>query len=158
MIHVHAAHGRSTSGAALGDSELKLLWLPFCMKSVESSAKRSSRESVFRVGPQSLRQVEGSMVDSRECQRCGQKMPGSASRENVLPRWLHAHVELPGVSLQHWAVYEEGITALEESCLNNFVSKSICTHGGSISTASNPSSLLQLSSRDRFRHLANLGL
>jgi hypothetical protein len=67
------------------------------------------------------------MADPRTCRGCGLKMQGSTSREHVLPQWLHAHVELPGVSLQHRAINEEGVTLLRSHALNNFVLKSICS-------------------------------
>jgi hypothetical protein len=53
-------------------------------------------------------------------------MRGTASREHILPQWLHPHIELAGVSLEHRAVSEEGVTLLRSHDLNNFAFKSIC--------------------------------
>ena len=38
------------AGLRRGDGELNLLWLPSCLKSVEPSALRRSRDAVFCVG------------------------------------------------------------------------------------------------------------
>jgi hypothetical protein len=53
-------------------------------------------------------------------------MHGTASREHILPQWLHPHIEMPGVSIQHRAVSEQGATLLRSHDLNNFTVKSIC--------------------------------
>ncbi len=67
------------------------------------------------------------MASLRTCRGCGRQMKGTASREHILPQWLHPHVEMPGVNLEHWAVNEEGRTPLRSHDLNNFVFKSICS-------------------------------
>jgi hypothetical protein len=67
------------------------------------------------------------MADPRTCRGCGQEMRGDASREHILPRWLHPHIELEGVSLQHRSVNEEESRLLRSHDLENFVFKSICS-------------------------------
>jgi hypothetical protein len=53
-------------------------------------------------------------------------MRGTATREHILPQWLHPYIEIPGVSLEHRAVTEERVSLLRSHDLNNFVFKSIC--------------------------------
>jgi hypothetical protein len=53
-------------------------------------------------------------------------MLGTATREHILPQWLHQHIETPGVNLKHRAVDEDGATLLRSHHLNNFAYKSIC--------------------------------
>jgi hypothetical protein len=67
------------------------------------------------------------MASRRTCRGCGEEMRGTATREHILPQWLHPHIELPGVSLKHRAVDEEGVTLLRSHDLNNFTFKSICS-------------------------------
>jgi hypothetical protein len=54
-------------------------------------------------------------------------MHGKASREHILPQWLQPHIEMPGVSIKHRAVSEQGATLLRSHDLNNFTFKSICS-------------------------------
>jgi hypothetical protein len=56
------------------------------------------------------------------------EMRGTATREHILPQWLHPHIELPGVSLKHRAVDEERITLLRSHDLQTFTFKSICSN------------------------------
>lgn len=67
------------------------------------------------------------MADQRTCRGCGVEMRGTATREHILPQWLHPHIELPGVSLNHRAVNEEGVTLLRSHDLKTFTFKSICS-------------------------------
>jgi hypothetical protein len=53
-------------------------------------------------------------------------MDGTASREHILPQWLHPHIEIQGVSIKHRAVSEQRATLLRSHDLNNFTVKSIC--------------------------------
>jgi hypothetical protein len=66
------------------------------------------------------------MASRRTCRGCGKQMRGTATREHILPQWLHSHIELPGVRLEHRAVDEQGITLLRSHGLNNFTLKSLC--------------------------------
>jgi hypothetical protein len=67
------------------------------------------------------------MATQRTCRACGAEMKGNASREHILPQWLHPYIELPNVSLEHKAVNEEQTTLLRRHGLNNFVFKAICS-------------------------------
>lgn len=67
------------------------------------------------------------MADRRTCRGCGVDMRGTATREHILPQWLHPYIELPGVNLNHRAVDEEGVTLLRSHDLRNFTFKSICS-------------------------------
>jgi hypothetical protein len=55
------------------------------------------------------------------------EMRGSRSREHILPQWLHLYIEVPGVSLEHRAVNEEGVRLLRSHDLKSFALNSICT-------------------------------
>lgn len=54
-------------------------------------------------------------------------MRGLRSREHILPQWLHPYIEMPGVSLEHRAVNEEGVRLLRSHDLKSFALNSICT-------------------------------
>lgn len=54
-------------------------------------------------------------------------MRGLRSREHILPQWLHPYIEMPGVSLEHRAVNEEGARLLRSHDLKSFALNSICT-------------------------------
>ena len=66
------------------------------------------------------------MVDRRRCRGCGTEMRGLRSREHILPQWLHPYIEMPGVSLEHRAVNEEGVRLLRSHDLKSFALNSIC--------------------------------
>jgi hypothetical protein len=66
------------------------------------------------------------MAKGRICRGCGKQMQGIASREHILPQWVHPHIELAGVSLEHRAVSEGGVSLLRSHDLGNFTVKVIC--------------------------------
>lgn len=66
------------------------------------------------------------VASTRVCKACGLALQGAATREHVLPRWLHQYVELPGVNLEHRVVNESGSTLLRTHGLNNFAFRSLC--------------------------------
>ncbi len=66
------------------------------------------------------------MASTRLCKACGSEMQGDATREHILPKWLHPYIELQGVNLEHRVIDESGSTLLRAHGLNNFAYRSLC--------------------------------
>jgi hypothetical protein len=66
------------------------------------------------------------MGGHRICKACGSPLHGNASREHILPQWLHRHIEIAGIHLEHRAADENEVRLLRTHDLNNFVFRSLC--------------------------------
>src|SRR5437879_1861752 len=66
-------------------------------------------------------------VPALKCIGCGETVSsGKISREDVVPKWLQPHLEMPGIQLSHRELKEGRERPVREHSLKKFIFRAVC--------------------------------